>query len=74
MGDRRAELERPVHAAEYRFLVAMMGSLGIGNNLNKWKDEDFTLATKMVALLQDHPRHRADRASCTGCSHRARES
>jgi len=33
----------------FRFLVAMQGSLGIGNNLNKWKDEDFTLAKKMIA-------------------------
>jgi alpha-galactosidase len=34
---------------QYRFLVAMMGSLGIGGNLNKWSDADMTLATKMVA-------------------------
>jgi alpha-galactosidase len=33
----------------FRFLVAMQGSLGIGNNLNKWKEEDFNLAKKMVA-------------------------
>jgi alpha-galactosidase len=33
---------------EYRFLVAMMGSLGIGNNLNKWSSADFMLATKMI--------------------------
>ncbi len=33
----------------FRFLVAMQGSLGIGNNLNKWTKEDFALATKMVA-------------------------
>jgi len=36
----------------YRFLVAMMGSLGIGNNLNKWTDEDFALATRMVAYYK----------------------
>jgi alpha-galactosidase len=34
---------------EYRFLVAMMGSLGIGNNLNKWSTGDFALAAKMIA-------------------------
>lgn len=33
----------------FRFLVAMQGSLGIGNNLNKWTKEDFALATKMIA-------------------------
>jgi len=37
---------------QYRFLVAMMGSLGIGNNLNKWTGEDFTLATKMIAYYK----------------------
>lgn len=36
----------------YRFLVAMQGSLGIGSNLNHWHDEDFALATKMVALYK----------------------
>lgn len=34
---------------DFRFLVAMQGSLGIGNNLNRWKPEDFALATKMIA-------------------------
>jgi alpha-galactosidase len=34
---------------DFRFLVAMQGSLGIGNNLNHWKPEDFALATKMIA-------------------------
>ena len=33
---------------KYRFLVAMMGSLGIGANLNRWSQEDFGLATKMI--------------------------
>jgi alpha-galactosidase len=33
---------------KYRFLVSMMGSLGIGANLNKWGQEDFALASKMV--------------------------
>jgi alpha-galactosidase len=35
---------------EYRFLVAMQGALGIGANLNKWTEQDFDLANKMVAL------------------------
>jgi alpha-galactosidase len=34
---------------EYRFLVAMQGSLGIGADLNKWKPEDFAQAKQMVA-------------------------
>ncbi len=33
----------------FRFLVAMQGSLGVGNNLNKWSAEDFALAKKMVS-------------------------
>ncbi len=33
---------------KYRFLVAMMGSLGIGGDLNRWGEEDFALAGKMV--------------------------
>jgi alpha-galactosidase len=37
---------------DYRFLVAMMGSLGIGNNLNKWTADDFALATKMIAYYK----------------------
>ncbi len=36
----------------FRFVVAMQGSLGIGNNLNKWKDEDFALARKMIAYYK----------------------
>lgn len=38
---------------QFRFLVAMQGALGIGANLNKWSQEDFALATKMVALYKD---------------------
>jgi alpha-galactosidase len=37
---------------EYRFLVAMMGSLGIGNNLNKWSSADFMLATKIIVYYK----------------------
>jgi alpha-galactosidase len=33
---------------KFRFLVAMQGALGIGSNLNKWTEEEFALATKMV--------------------------
>ncbi|MGA2119844.1 MAG: alpha-galactosidase [Bryobacteraceae bacterium] len=33
---------------KFRFLVAMMGSLGIGANLNHWSEADFALATQMV--------------------------
>ncbi len=33
---------------KYRFLVAMQGSLGIGANLNKWSNEDYALASKMI--------------------------
>jgi alpha-galactosidase len=38
---------------KYRFLVAMQGSLGIGSNLNKWSNEDFDLATKMVSYYKE---------------------
>jgi alpha-galactosidase len=37
---------------EYRFLVAMMGSLGIGGNLNKWSESDMALAARMVELYK----------------------
>lgn len=37
---------------KYRFLVAMMGSMGIGANLNRWSDQDFALASKMVAYYK----------------------
>ena len=33
----------------YRFLVAMMGSLGIGGNLNRWTEEDLALAQQSIA-------------------------
>jgi len=36
----------------YRFLVAMMGSLGIGGNLNKWTDDDLGLASRMIAAYK----------------------
>jgi alpha-galactosidase len=37
---------------KFRFLVAMQGALGIGSNLNHWSDEDFALATRMVAYYK----------------------
>ena len=37
---------------QYRFLVAMQGALGIGNNLNKWTDEDMALGAKLTALYK----------------------
>jgi alpha-galactosidase len=33
---------------EYRFLSSMQGGLGIGANLNHWKDEDFATAKRLV--------------------------
>lgn len=42
----------PNHAPrslEYRFLSSMQGSLGIGSNLNNWKDEDFATAQHLVS-------------------------
>ena len=37
---------------DYRFLSSMQGGLGIGANLNKWTDADFTDAAKMVAAYK----------------------
>jgi alpha-galactosidase len=36
----------------YRFLVAMQGGLGIGNNLNKWTADDFATAKSMIAAYK----------------------
>ena len=36
----------------YRFLVAMQGALGVGANLNKWREEDSELATRMIKLYK----------------------
>ncbi|MDE1175848.1 MAG: alpha-galactosidase [Edaphobacter sp.] len=38
---------------EYRFLSSMQGSLGVGANLNHWKDEDFATASKMIAAYKE---------------------
>jgi alpha-galactosidase len=37
---------------QFRFLVAMMGSLGIGANLNAWSDADLAYAAKMIAFYK----------------------
>jgi alpha-galactosidase len=36
----------------FRFLVAMMGSLGIGANLTAWPDADLDYASKMIAFYK----------------------
>ncbi len=36
----------------YRFLVAMQGALGVGANLNRWREEDSELATRMIRLYK----------------------
>jgi alpha-galactosidase len=41
-----------VTSLDYRFLSAMQGALGIGANLNKWGDGEFTTAAKMVAVYK----------------------
>jgi len=38
---------------EYRFLVAMQGSLGLGANLNKWQPADFDKARQMIAKYKE---------------------
>ncbi|MGC2502513.1 MAG: alpha-galactosidase, partial [Silvibacterium sp.] len=38
-----------VSSLDYRILVAMQGSLGIGANLNKWTPDDFETAKQLVA-------------------------
>ncbi len=51
---------------DYRFLSSMQGGLGIGANLTKWRDEDFTTAAKWVAayktirIREDRARERTD--------------
>lgn len=37
---------------KYRFLASMMGSVGIGANLNHWQEADFKLATQMVTTYK----------------------
>ncbi|QBE62155.1 alpha-galactosidase [Pseudoduganella lutea] len=42
-------VNKRVTSLEYRFLSAMQGGLGIGANLNHWKDDDFATAKRLVA-------------------------
>lgn len=45
------DVPRPDHRGiplQYRFVVAMQGALGIGNNLNKFSDADMELSAKLV--------------------------
>jgi alpha-galactosidase len=37
---------------EFRFVVAMMGTLGIGSNLNKFSADDTALAARMIAFYK----------------------
>lgn len=37
---------------QYRFVVAMEGALGIGNNLNKFSDADMALSAKLVSFYK----------------------
>ncbi|HEV2493565.1 MAG TPA: alpha-galactosidase [Terriglobia bacterium] len=37
---------------KFRFLVAMQGALGIGANLNKWTEEDSSIATRMISIYK----------------------
>lgn len=41
-------LNRRATSLEYRFLSAMQGGLGIGANLNHWKEDDFAKAKRLV--------------------------
>jgi alpha-galactosidase len=37
---------------EYRFLSSMQGSLGVGANLNKWQDDDFATAKRLISAYK----------------------
>ncbi|HEX2925396.1 MAG TPA: alpha-galactosidase [Ruminiclostridium sp.] len=39
-------------SVKYRFVSAMMGSLGIGGNLNEWSEEELNEAEEMVSLYK----------------------
>jgi alpha-galactosidase len=41
-----------VTSLKYRFLVAMMGSLGVGGNLNKWTEQELTEAAGAIAYYK----------------------
>jgi alpha-galactosidase len=38
---------------DYRFLSSMQGSLGVGANLNNWKDEDFATGQHMISEYKE---------------------
>jgi alpha-galactosidase len=37
-------------SVSYRMLVSMQGVLGIGNNLNKWTNEDIAIGKRLIAV------------------------
>ena len=45
-------LDRRNIPLQFRFLVAMQGALGIGNNLNKWTADEMTEATRLTAFYK----------------------
>lgn len=45
-------VNKRVTSLDYRFLSAMQGGLGVGSDLNHWKDADFTTASKMIAAYK----------------------
>ncbi len=45
-------LDRRVIPLQFRFLVAMQGALGIGNDLNKFSADDMELSKRMVAFYK----------------------
>lgn len=45
-------LDRRSIPLDFRFHVAMSGSLGIGGNLNKWTDEELTASAAQVAFYK----------------------
>ncbi len=57
---------------KFRFLVAMMGSLGIGANLNHWSDADFALARQHDRPCIKRSAKRCSRAASTGWRRRAK--
>lgn len=46
-------LNQRTTSLQFRFLSAMMGSLGISVALEKWPEEDLAFARKMIALYKD---------------------
>jgi alpha-galactosidase len=47
------ELDRAAASFEFRFVVAMAGSLGIGGNLTNWSDDQRASAKTLVALYRE---------------------